>query len=57
MTDSNKDKKVDRIMVVSKDGSEISDEELEKIAGGRAKSRVSKTIDLGVGKTDMDDPF
>lgn len=45
-----------RVMVVSKDGSEISDDELEQIAGGVAK-RYSKTIDIAIRKTDVDDGF
>jgi bacteriocin-like protein len=55
MTDKNQ-KQPDRIMVVAKDGSEISDEELEQIAGGVGK-KVSKTIDVVIKKTDVDDPF
>jgi len=51
-------KKVDRIMVISKDGSEITDEELQQVVGGmRASGRHSKTIDVGEGYTDVDDPF
>ncbi len=59
MTDSSKkdnnDGKTSKVIMVVSD-SEISDEELQKIAGGAPK-RYSKTIDVSVGRTDVDDAF
>jgi bacteriocin-like protein len=52
----NKNELADRMPEVPKNGFEITDDELAQIAGGLA-ARVSKTIDLVVGCTDMDDPF
>jgi bacteriocin-like protein len=55
--DSIKIKKPDSMTGASKIGTEISDEELEKVSGG-LWPRCSKTIDLsGGGYTDVDDAF